>query len=91
MWESLVFRRFREPENVVKSDHPDFDCGGARVGTGGRLLSVTSRFDSCHRSLFGDRLVVGFLALNQATEVRPLLPEFQEKRKCPLANHCGVV
>ena len=26
-----------------KSGRPDFDCGGARAGTGGRLLSVTSQ------------------------------------------------
>ena len=44
MWESLVFRRFREPETVGSNpDHPDLPCGGARVGTGGRLLSVTSQ------------------------------------------------
>ena len=123
-----------------KSGRPDFDCGGARVGTGRRLLSVTSqvrflppqlwirkvkptgdgsRLESgramslggstpspsalpcpwpsgrgCQPSklarrvrlpqgtlgtLIGDRLAVGFLALNQATEVRPLLPELAER------------
>ncbi len=30
-------------ERGFKSRRPDFDCGGARVGTGGRLLSVTSQ------------------------------------------------
>ena len=30
----------------------------------------------------GDRLVVGFLALNQATEVRPLLPELALRQPC---------
>ena len=131
-----------------KSRRPDFDCGGACAGTGGRLLSVTSQvrflppqpcdtegqanwrwqpprkrssdepwgFDSltfrlavplaerqrCQpraltkvgrlarrvrlaagrlwNVMLGDRLVVGFLALNQATEVRPLLPELATRR-----------
>ena len=30
-------------ERGFKSRRPDFDCGGACVGTGGRLLSVTSQ------------------------------------------------
>ena len=47
-------------------------------GKGASLPSWRGGFDS-HRALWnvmiGDRLVVGRLALNQETEVRPLLPE----------------
>ena len=32
--------------------------------------------------MIGDRLVVGFLALNQETEVRPLLPELALGELC---------
>jgi hypothetical protein len=48
-------------------------------GTDRRLVGWRSGFDSGHRaqhgralwSVIGDRLVVGFLVLNQATEVPP--------------------
>ena len=33
-------------------------------------------------TMIGDRLVVGFLALNQETEVRPLLPELATRPQC---------
>ena len=33
-------------------------------------------------TMIGDRLVVGRLALNQETEVRPLLPELATRRQC---------
>ena len=41
--------------------------------------------------MIGDRLAVGRLALNQETEVRPLLPELLSGTKClgnyPLRGH----
>ena len=36
--------------------------------------------------MIGDRLVVGYLALNQATEVRPLLPELVTRRRVSMSN-----
>ena len=36
--------------------------------------------------MLGDRLVVGFLALNQATEVRPLLPELASRPRVSMGN-----
>ena len=54
------------------------------IGRGASLPSWRGGFDS-HRALWsviGDRLVVGHLALNQATEVRPLLPELAAGEPC---------
>ncbi len=53
-------------------------------GKGSSLPSWRGGFDS-RRALWnviGDRLVVGFLALNQKTEVRPLLPELAVGELC---------
>ena len=52
------------------------------IGRGASLPSWRGGFDS-RRALWnviGDRLVVGLLALNQETEVRPLLPELAVER-----------
>ena len=44
------------------------------------------------RILIGDRLVVGRLALDQKTEVRPLLPELASRPPCLDGQHrCGVI
>ena len=56
MWESLALRVRREHETA--GSNPAIltdDCGGARAGTGGRLLTARRRFDSCHRSLMYGR------------------------------------
>ena len=54
------------------------EFGGSCVGTGGRLLTALSqvRFLPPELFRFGDRLKVGYLTLDQAMEVRVLLPEF---------------
>ncbi len=42
--------------------------------------------------MIGDRLAVGFLALNQETEVRPLLPELADSETCLAEQQrCGVI
>jgi hypothetical protein len=44
MWERLVFRVLREHESAGSNPAIlTFDCGGARVGTGRRLLTVLSQ------------------------------------------------
>ena len=58
-------------------------------GKGSSLPSWRGGFDS-RRALWnviGDRLVVGFLALNQKTEVRPLLPELAVGELCLAGQH----
>ena len=82
-----------QPPRKRSSDEPwGFDSLTFRLvrpwptGKGSSLPSWRSGFDS-RRALWyviGDRLVVGFLALNQATKVRPLLPELEQHR-------CGVI
>jgi hypothetical protein len=52
---------------------------------GSSLPSWLGGFDSrkaLHENMIGDRLAVGPLALNQATEVRPLLPELTATHLC---------
>ena len=50
VWEGLVFRVLREHENagsnpaiLTGASRTNNDCGGFRVGTGGRLLTVLSQ------------------------------------------------
>ena len=67
---------------------------GARLPTWRTTPRVVPGFDS-RRALWivmiGDRLVVGFLALNQETEVRPLLPELALHETCHSRKRSGVV
>ena len=54
-------------------------------GTDRRLVGWLGGFDSrkaLYENMIGDRLVVGPLALDQATEVRPLLPELAASESC---------
>ena len=53
------------------------------IGKGASLPSWTGGFDSrmaLSTNLFGDRLTVGYLTLNQVIEVRILFPELSEVR-----------
>ncbi len=53
------------------------------IGKGASLPSWTGGFDSrmaLSTNLFGDRLTVGYLTLNQVIEVRILFPELGEVR-----------
>ena len=66
---------------------PDSHSGEWRFGSGASPQVKIPDRGSARRVRFpqgtlGDRLVVGRLALNQETEVRPLLPELATRRRC---------
>ena len=89
-----------QPPRKRSSDEPwGFDSLTFRLvrpwpsGKGTSLPSWRGGFDS-RRALWnviGDRLAVGFLALNQATKVRPLLPELARASRVSLDKRCGVI
>ena len=71
----------------IRPDWSPFRCNRRLchwpIGKGASLPSWTGGFDSrmaLSTNLFGDRLTVGYLTLNQVIEVRILFPELSEVR-----------